>query len=153
MKGLVETIFEEMREKGGLGRVPKPDAVMDEVNKRFVSLLGPRKKGDGSGHQIELTRQPKHGAHRKAYHRAVDLFYDAALTPAKRGAPSYAPEFAEKLRDLHSQGKSYGDLAKLLGLPTTPSDDFRKSKDRVRKLIKRRESQTISVKSSPRKSK
>ena len=96
----------------------------------------------------QLYYYPNYGPHKKAYHRAVDLFYDA-LAPAKRGAPSYPPEFIEKLRQLNLQGKSHGEIALMLDLPTTPPDELQRSKDRVRKLIKRSASKATPPISSP----
>ena len=61
LRGLVESIFAEMLEKCGPSHVPKPDAVMEEVNKRFLSLLGPPKQRDGSANRIELLRLPNYG--------------------------------------------------------------------------------------------
>jgi len=57
--------------------------------------------------------------------------------PKKKGPPTYPLEVIEQLRELHSHGKSYGELAKKIGLPVTPQEEYVKSKDRVRQLIKR----------------
>jgi hypothetical protein len=88
LKGLVESIFDEMLEKGGPSRIPKPDAVIEELNKRIPSLLGPPKVGYDVASEINLIRLAKSHPYRNAHHHAVDLFYDA-LMPVKRGAPSY----------------------------------------------------------------
>jgi hypothetical protein len=134
IREMVKSVFDEMLNQAGSEYVPKPEAVMEEVNKRlavYVSLLPTNKH-----RRINLVRTSPSTEYRDAYHYAVDLFLDC-LMPKKKGPPTYPPEVIEQLRELHSHGKSYGELAKKIGLPITPQEEYVKSKDRVRQLIKR----------------
>jgi hypothetical protein len=130
LKAIVEGVFEAMVQQAPPDSLPTPDAVMKEVDKILTNSAAE------TSPSAAYSRGNPIRAFREAYHYAVDLFFDA-LAPGKKGPPSYPAVFIKKLEELRSQGKSYGQIAHLIDLPTSPASEYTKSKDRVRKLIKR----------------
>jgi len=143
LKELVRSIFDEMLVKAGPDSVPHPDAVMEELPKRFAFLVGPSKKKGGKPDNVSQIRVDTARAQRNAHHYAVDLFYDS-LVARRRGAPAYRAEDNARLVDLHSRGYSYAQIAKMLKLPTSPPSERIKSIDQIRKRIKRAGKKTAS---------
>lgn len=109
----------------------------DTAIKNLSKLMGEVMEREGVSFTAAIIKKPRldPAAYlRDLHHFAVDLFYDT-YCGKQTGAPRLHPEYLKQIVILREKGLSYGQIAKKVGLPTSPPSELTKSSDKIRKQL------------------
>ncbi|HVG20962.1 MAG TPA: hypothetical protein VNI02_18075 [Blastocatellia bacterium] len=110
----------------------------DEALKKLEEVSMTIAKHNGitiSSFKVEHPRIDLVAEARKLHHYAVDLYYDTYYGK-KVGATPLDDKYLEYILQLSEKGLSYGQIAKDVGLPTSPPSELAKSSDKIRHQLK-----------------
>jgi hypothetical protein len=110
-----------------------PDAAIKRLMKLMGEVMEREKWSFAEAVMINPRFDPSARA-RELHHFAVDLFYDT-YCGKQTGAPRLHSEYLRQLVILREQGLSYGQIAKKVGLQTSPPSELKKSSDKIRKQL------------------
>lgn len=110
-----------------------PDTAIKKLMKLMREVME-REKGSIAEAVMINPRFDPVARSRELHHFAVELFYDT-YWGKQTGAPRLHPEYLRQLVILREQGLSYGQIAKKIGLQTSPSSELKKSSDKIRKQL------------------
>jgi hypothetical protein len=135
---LLKSFYQDAKEES---EMLWPDAAIKRLSKLMGEVLE-REKGSFAEAVLKNPKLDPAAHARELHHYAVDLFYDT-YCGKQTGPPRLHPQYLKQIVMLREKGLSYGQIAKKLGLATSPPSELKRSTDRIRKQLDEAEERGI----------